>query len=230
MHHQIAERVGVKGLSTYRYYEKSKKALNIEGMISDLENMDKPSVILMQACAHNPTGFDPSPSEWDAIMKVFIKKQHFPVFDLAYQGLASGSLSQDAYAVRKFADAGIQMVVTQTLSDNACAIGERIGATHFLCSDAPTATKVLSQIKLQVRRSYTACPLHGGRIIARIVDNPNYFAMWKQDIKEMSTRLTKVRIGLCEKFLDLNTPGKWDFLLRQKGFYSALGLTGTQIH
>jgi aspartate aminotransferase len=34
--------------------------LNFEGLIEDLSKVPEKSVVLLHACAHNPTGVDPS--------------------------------------------------------------------------------------------------------------------------------------------------------------------------
>lgn len=36
-------------------------------MLYDLENADDGSVILLHACAHNPTGCDPTTAQWISI-------------------------------------------------------------------------------------------------------------------------------------------------------------------
>ena len=41
-------------------------------------------------CAHNPTGVDPTPEQWEAIAELCRKKGHLPFFDVAYQGFATG--------------------------------------------------------------------------------------------------------------------------------------------
>ena len=47
-------------------------------------------MILLHACAHNPTGVDPKPEQWAEMSKVIKEKKLFPFFDMAYQGFASG--------------------------------------------------------------------------------------------------------------------------------------------
>jgi Aminotransferase class I and II len=42
-------------------------------------------VVMLHACAHNPTGVDPTPDQWDQIADVCKKKDLFPFFDMAYQ-------------------------------------------------------------------------------------------------------------------------------------------------
>lgn len=46
------------GLSTqtYTYYDSSSRSLHFEGMYRDLASLEDGSVVLLHACAHNPTG------------------------------------------------------------------------------------------------------------------------------------------------------------------------------
>ena len=71
------------------------------------------SVFLLHACAHNPTGVDPTQEQWEKIADLFIEKKHFAFFDCAYQGFASGDLDNDAWAVRYFEKRGVPMLVCQ---------------------------------------------------------------------------------------------------------------------
>lgn len=43
------------------------------------------SVIVLHACAHNPTGIDPSQEQWMRLAEVVKTRKLFPFFDLAYQ-------------------------------------------------------------------------------------------------------------------------------------------------
>lgn len=60
------------------------------------------SVVILHACAHNPTGFDPSKEQWREIARLMKERQLFPVFDAAYLGFNSGSFDEDAFAIRHF--------------------------------------------------------------------------------------------------------------------------------
>lgn len=59
--------------------------------VSSLQKIPERSMILLHACAHNPTGVDPKPEQWAEMSKVIKEKQLFPFFDMAYQGFASGT-------------------------------------------------------------------------------------------------------------------------------------------
>lgn len=54
-------------------------------MIEDLKNAPAGSVIILHACAHNPTGSDPTPEQWNKIANIVVEKNLFPLFDIAYQ-------------------------------------------------------------------------------------------------------------------------------------------------
>lgn len=78
--------------------------------------------MVLHACAHNPTGVDPTPDQWDGILAAVRGRQLLPFFDSAYQGFASGCLDRDAAAVRLFADAGLEMLLAQV------GRGRRVGS------------------------------------------------------------------------------------------------------
>ena len=96
-----------------RYYKPETKGLDFEGMCEDLKQIAAGSVVLLHACAHNPTGVDPDPSQWEAIAEIIKERNAIPFFDSAYQGYASGDLEKDAFAVRLFEQKGIEMLIAQ---------------------------------------------------------------------------------------------------------------------
>jgi aspartate/methionine/tyrosine aminotransferase len=56
-------------------------------------------LIALAACAHNPTGVDPTPEQWAAISRLMKDKSHFPFFDMAYQVSCLLSMPKAAPAV-----------------------------------------------------------------------------------------------------------------------------------
>lgn len=75
-------------------------------MLRDLSQAQPGSIVLLHACAHNPTGVDPTPDQWKQIADVIRKNNLFVFFDSAYQGFASGDLMKDGFALRYFLDQG----------------------------------------------------------------------------------------------------------------------------
>jgi aspartate aminotransferase len=82
-------------------------------MCRDLEAIPNQSVVLFHACAHNPTGVDPTPEQWKTLSQLCKKKQLTPFFDMAYQGFASGDCDKDAFAVRHFVEQGHNIILSQ---------------------------------------------------------------------------------------------------------------------
>ena len=76
------------------------------------------SVVVLQMCAHNPTGVDPTHEQWGQIADVVQERHLFPLVDAAYQGFATGDLEGDAFAVRLFVSRGLELFVAQSFSKN----------------------------------------------------------------------------------------------------------------
>ncbi|PKI83856.1 aspartate transaminase [Malassezia vespertilionis] len=214
---------------TYTYYDPKHYALDFEGMIKALLGMPDRSVVLLHACAHNPSGVDPTQEQWQQIAAVFQKKQHFAFFDSAYQGFASGDFDRDAYAVRYFADHDIPMLVCQSFAKNAGLYGERIGALHVPVKSSSEVAPVHSQLNSIQRSELSSMPAFGARIVAKLINNPEFFAEWQQNVKTMAGRIEEMRKALYSLLVDeLKTPGSWKHILEQTGMFSFLGLDKQQ--
>lgn len=61
--------------------------------------MEEGGIILLHACAHNPTGVDPTREQWEQMSDAIKKRKLHPFFDMAYQGFATGDVDNDAFAV-----------------------------------------------------------------------------------------------------------------------------------
>jgi len=77
-------------VKTYRYYEPKTCGFDFNGAMDDIRAIPENSIILLHACAHNPTGVDPKPEQWAEMSKVIKQRKLLPFFDMAYQGFASG--------------------------------------------------------------------------------------------------------------------------------------------
>lgn len=138
-------------VKSYRYYDPKTISLDINAMIEDIKNMPDNSIVLLHACAHNPTGVDPTKEQWHQISDVVKSKGHFAFFDMAYQGFASGDTVKDAYALRYFVDQGHSLCLSQSFAKNMGLYGERVGAFSILCESEEEKKRVESQLKIVVR-------------------------------------------------------------------------------
>lgn len=145
-HFPIVEKSGLNH-TKYPYFDPKTNGLNFKGMIETLSKAPEGSIVLLHACAHNPSGVDPTQQQWREIAEVVQKQKLFPFFDSAYQGFASGDLEKDAFPIRLFHDMGLQMIVTQSFAKNFGLYGERVGAIHFVTKSTDVAARVASQLK-----------------------------------------------------------------------------------
>ncbi|KAM1223961.1 hypothetical protein ACFX13_043589 [Malus domestica] len=215
--------------SEYQYYDPKTVGLDFEGMIADIKAAPEGSFVLLHGCAHNPTGIDPTPEQWEKIADVIQEKNHIPFFDVAYQGFASGSLDTDAASVRLFAARGLELLVAQSYSKNLGLYAERIGAINVVCASSDAATRVKSQLKRIARPMYSNPPIHGARIVANVVGDPALFNEWKAEMEMMAGRIKGVRQKLYDNLTATDKSGKdWSFILKQIGMFSFTGLNKSQ--
>jgi len=213
---------------SYRYYRASDCGLDIDGMVEDLRAAPDGTIILLHACAHNPTGVDPTQEEWNTILKVMQEKKHFAFFDAAYQGFATGDTLADAYAVRLFAKAGVPMLACQSFAKNFGLYGHRAGAVHFVCGSADEKARMDSQLKILIRPMYSNPPIHGARIVAAVLNDANLTALWNEDVKVMANRIGGMRAKLVDALKAEGSVRDWSHVTKQIGMFSFTGLTKDQ--
>ena len=102
----------------YKYYDEKTIGLDFDGMVADIKAAPEGSIILLHACAHNPTGIDPTVEQWKQISQAVKEKKHYPFFDMAYQGFASGDTNKDAEPVRMFIKDGHELCLSQSFAKN----------------------------------------------------------------------------------------------------------------
>lgn len=231
-HNQIFSNVQLK-TAQYPYFDKSTKGLDFKGMTKALKDAPERSVILLHACAHNPTGVDPTRDQWKEIAEIMKAKKQFPFFDCAYQGFASGDLDQDAWAVRYFIQQGFELCIAQSFAKNFGLYGERAGCFHFVTSpgsDAQnTVKRIASQLAILQRSEISNPPAYGARIASTVLNDPALFKEWEQNLKEMSGRIKEMRTALRSQLEELKTPGTWNHITDQIGMFSFTGLTEQQV-
>ncbi|KZT44045.1 PLP-dependent transferase [Sistotremastrum suecicum HHB10207 ss-3] len=227
-HHAIFKNVGIDPVS-YPYYDPKTVGLDFNGFISALQSAPTRSVFLLHACAHNPTGVDPTTEQWDKIAEAILEKGHYAFFDCAYQGFASGDLDRDASAVRYFEQKGVPMLICQSFAKNAGLYGERVGALHVIAPAKETSDRVKSQLSVLQRSEISNPPSHGARLVSLILNDAGLFEEWKRDIATMAHRIIAMRKELFTILTEeLKTPGNWDHIVNQIGMFSYTGLNTDQ--
>jgi len=227
-HHNIWRDAGCEQ-DTFRYYKESTRGLDLEGMLEDMQNAPDGSMFLLHACAHNPTGVDPTADEWRQISKVMKAKSHFAMFDMAYQGFASGDCERDAQAIRIFVEDGHKVGCAQSFAKNMGLYGQRIGAVSIMCDSKEEATNVESQLKVIARAMYSNPPLHGAALVATILGDDKLKAQWYVEVKEMADRIINMRTLLRDNLEKTGSTLPWKHVTEQIGMFCYSGMTGEQV-
>ncbi|KRF84619.1 uncharacterized protein [Drosophila virilis] len=223
-HFSIFKAAGFKHLKHCPYWNAKKQKIDISKLLAALSEAPEGAVVVFQAAAHNPTGMDPTKKQWKQIAEVIKQRKLFPFFDVAYQGFASGDPDRDAWAVRYFVKEGIETLIAQSFSKSMGLYNERIGNLVIVLKDPKHAKAVASQITNLIRNSYSNPPAFGSRIVAKLLTNEENKHIWLQHLSEMSDRVKTMRRELAERLTELETPGTWDHIVKQRGMFSMLAL------
>ena len=226
-HNAIFEKAGLRVLS-YPYWDAENRRVRADAWAAFLETVQEGSVIVVHACAHNPTGSDPSNSEINTIVEIIKRRKLIAVADSAYQGYASGDLERDAYMIRALLEAECEFFITQSFAKNMGLYGERFGMVHIVTSDAQVAERAMSQLKLVIRPMYSSPPIHGAKIVERLLSDPELFSLWLEELKQVSGRINQVRRQLADG-LHAKGCGDWSHITRQIGMFSYTGMTAAQV-
>ena len=227
-HNAIFAKAGL-AVHTYPYWNDAEKNVNVEAWIETLETVPRGSVILLHACAHNPTGCDPEESDVKRIVEVISRRHLLAVADTAYQGYASGDLEKDSFMMRELLASGAEFIITQSFAKNMGLYGERFGMVHIVTKTQEIAEKTLSQLKLVIRPMYSSPPIHGGKIALKILSDPELYNLWLAELKQVSGRINHVRSQLADGLTSRDLGVDWSHIKTQIGMFSYTGLSPSQV-
>ncbi|KAF3447987.1 hypothetical protein FNV43_RR08694 [Rhamnella rubrinervis] len=214
---------------TFHYYNHNSKGLNFAALMDDIKNAPDGSFFLLHPCAHNPTGVDPTEDQWSEISHRFKVKNHFPFFDMAYQGFASGNLDIDAKAIRIFLEDGHVIGCAQSYAKNMGLYGHRVGCLSVLCSDSTQAVAIKSQLQQIARAMYSSPPVHGVLLVSTILSDPDIKSLWVREVQVMANRIRRKRAALRDSLEKLGSPINWEHVTNQVGMFCFSGLTPDHI-
>jgi aspartate aminotransferase len=216
-------------VKSYKYYDPKTCGFDFSGAIDDIRKIPERSIILLHACAHNPTGVDPKPEQWAELSQVIKQKQLFPYFDMAYQGFASGDFDKDAAALRLFLKDGHQVALAQSFAKNMGLYGERVGAFSLIGESKEEASRVMSQLKIIIRPMYSNPPVHGARIASEILHDQGLRAQWVKEVKGMADRIITMRAELKAGLEKEGSTRNWSHITDQIGMFCFTGMTPQQV-
>ena len=226
-HRALFTNAGFK-VDTYAYYDAAKRGVNFDGMLASLNAAAPGTIVVLHACCHNPTGYDITPEQWDQVIAAVKAKNLTPFLDMAYQGFGHG-IAEDGAVIGKFVAAGLNFFVSTSFSKSFSLYGERVGGLSVLCADKEEAGRVLSQLKIVIRTNYSNPPIHGGAVVAAVLNNPELRAMWEKELGEMRVRIKAMRQKLVDGLKAAGVKQDMSFITQQIGMFSYSGLTKDQM-
>jgi aspartate/tyrosine/aromatic aminotransferase len=232
-HKSIFQSAGLE-CSTYRYLDTtcmSTPKLDFEGMKQDLMQADAGTLVLLQACAHNPTGVDPTEAEWNEIIEICKSRNLVVLLDNAYQGFATGDTSLDASSIRNFVTKNIPVLVACSFAKNMGLYGERCGALHVVTDTKEECDNAVSQLKIIARTSYSNPPQFGSQIVTMLLEDESLNGLWRDELKGMAGRINAMRQRLKATLVKETGDGEemWNHITEQIGMFSYTGLTPEQV-
>ncbi|MCU0774340.1 MAG: aspartate/tyrosine/aromatic aminotransferase [Ideonella sp.] len=196
-HRSMFEGAGLP-VDAYPYYDPATGGVRFDAMCEALRKLPPRSVVLLHACCHNPTGVDLSRAQWDTLVPLLRERELLPYLDLAYQGFGDG-VEEDAYAVRRMADAGLSFFVANSFSKSMSVYGE------------------------------SSPPMHSGRLVAQVLGDPALRALWLRELAAMRERMLTMRQALHDTLLPRVPGRDLSYVLTQRGMFSYTGLSGAQV-
>ena len=226
-HQALFEYAGFK-VNPYPYYDAATHGCRFDAMLGALDRLPARSIVVLHACCHNPTGVDLSQAQWQRVIEVVKKRELVPYLDLAYQGFGDG-LEQDAFAVRRFAEACPAAFIATSFSKSLSLYGERIGALSVVTESPDEAARVLSQLKRVIRTNYSNPSTHGGQLAVSVLSDPQLRALWERELGEMRERIKLMRKLLVERIREHRADFDLGYMVAQRGMFSYSGLTKAQV-
>ncbi len=213
----------------YPYYNKSTNTIEFEKLVQTLNKINNKSVILFHACAHNPTGTDPTLDQWKVLSKLCLDKEHIVWFDSAYQGFASGDPEADAQSYNVFLKDGHNIMLSQSYAKNMGLYGMRVGALSLVTNNQEEKTNVVNKLKSIIRPMYSNPPIDGARIVSEIINDENLNNIWYKEVQNMASRIKDMREQLQSKLVAIGSKKDWSHITKQIGMFCYTGLTQEQV-
>ncbi|CAK4034121.1 PLP-dependent transferase [Lecanosticta acicola] len=227
-HRAVFETVGFP-VKSYEYLDSAGR-FDFSSLLTALQNAHSGDIFILHAVAHNPSGCDPSPSQWSQIRSIMQAKQLFPLLDAAYLGLTSGDFDADAWAIRHFASHGMEIAVCVSFAKNMGLYSERAGALHFVTTSEAEVRVVESHLEWLIRSEISNPPAFGARVAAEVLGDEALRGSWKEDLRGMTLRLKAMRARLVEELKRLGCPKNFDHVVEEAGMFTILGLTRGEVH
>ncbi|KPP99070.1 amino acid aminotransferase [Marinobacter sp. HL-58] len=210
----------------YPYLNPQTLQVDFDAMLETLERAEAGDVVLLHGCCHNPSGADLSLPQWKDVASLIQRKGLLPFVDMAYQGLGEG-LEPDAAGLRHLAGEVPEMLIAASCSKNFGLYRERTGALVLVSGTATINSAATSQLLSIIRSHYSMPPAHGAAIVETVLGDDGLRARWQDELTGMCERILHLRHAFAEALAPV---GDFDFIARQRGMFSFMGISPAQVN
>ncbi|KJZ77311.1 hypothetical protein HIM_03035 [Hirsutella minnesotensis 3608] len=217
-HRRVFHHVGLE-TGSLPWYNHATASLDIDALEAAIDLLPEKSVIVLQTAGNNPTGCDPSASQWRRLAAAFARHGHFAFLDASYPGFVTGDVEKDCEPIRLFAEANIPLLLAATYGKAFGLYGERVGILSITSSSRDLATRIERQMSLLARAETGSQPAFGAAIVTMILSDSELKRTWEGNLKEMVAQLVSRRDLLRKELAARSTLRNWDVVARQAGMF-----------
>lgn len=131
--------------------------------------------------------------------------------------------------MRQFVKDGHELAVSQSFSKNMGLYGERVGAVSFVVHNKEDRERIMSQLKVTIRRMYSNPPRHGAQIASKVLNTPDLRSLWLREVKTMADRIITMRKTLVDNLKKEGSSHNWQHITDQIGMFCFTGLNEKQV-
>lgn len=215
-------------IKTYPYFDYATSGVDFASMCDTLKDVERGDLVLLHGSCHNPSGADLTLAQWLQLADIAEKRGFVPFVDVAYQGFGEG-VEEDVAGLRALISRLPEVVVAVSCSKNFGLYRERVGLAMVMCPSQKAASAAVSHMLSIVRGIYSMPPDHGAALVAGILNDPVLKSMWLDEVTAMRARINGLRRTFSDRMRVLSGSNRFDFVQRQRGMFSFLGLTQDQV-
>ena len=212
----------------YRYFDYESRAVDFEGMISDLSAARAGDAVILHGCCHNPTGANLTQAQWSDVASLLLDVGAIPLIDIAYQGFGEG-LEEDASGVRHIASALPESLIAASCSKNFGIYRERAGILLAIVGEADSKGVVQGNLAYLNRQNFSFPPDHGARLVTMILRDEALKSEWIKELDEIRESMLGLRVQLAGELRRRSGSDRHSFIAAHRGMFSLLGGTPEQV-
>ncbi len=209
---------------TYRYFDEQSGGVNFDGMMEDLNQLQKGDVVLLHGCCHNPTGANLTLDQFQTVVDKLNEVGAVPMIDIAYQGFGDG-LEEDAAATRLVAKSCPETIIAASCSKNFGVYRERTGCLMAISETAAQTPVTQGTLAFLNRQNFSFPPDHGARLVTMVLTDDALRTEWQTELEEVRLSMLGLREQLANELKRLSNSDRFDFVALHRGMFSRLGLS-----